>query len=136
MVRFVYSPEPAVLASKRYDTIALRFTISLKRGVRTLTSAEWCAAAKERSRIHIGSFACRSLLPRRGRSDCAMVSAIPDADRDQSVMDNEVASPHGYCGGPAFAVGLVWYGPARPAGPFFDRRQLPCTVTLSMKRTG
>src|SRR2546428_12247297 len=40
----------------------------------------------------------------------------PDADRHQSMMDNELASPHGYCGGPAFAVGLVSYGPALPAG--------------------
>ncbi len=32
MVRFVYSPEPAVWVSKRYETIALRFTISLKKG--------------------------------------------------------------------------------------------------------
>src|SRR5258705_11396678 len=60
----------------------------------------------------------------------------PDADRHQSMMDNELASPHRYWGDPAFAVRLVWDGPARPAGPFFDRRQLPCTVTLTMKRTG
>src|SRR6266851_2138859 len=94
----------------------------------------------------IGSFACRTLLTRMGRIDWTMVSAIlwhqsaervlnspggwteelslaertgvrtPDADRHQSMMDNELASPHGYCGVPAFAVGLVWYGPALPAG--------------------
>src|SRR6266436_6779965 len=89
---------------------------------------------------------CLTLLTRMGRLDCTMVSAIrchqsgggvlqspggwteelslaertrertPDADRHESMMDNELASPHGYCGGPAFAVRLVWYGPALPAG--------------------
>src|SRR5260370_7928253 len=40
----------------------------------------------------------------------------PDADRHQSMMDNELASPHGNCGGPAFAVGLGSDGPPLPAG--------------------
>src|SRR2546426_10697530 len=57
----------------------------------------------------------------------------PDTDRHQSMMDKESASLHGYCGGSAFAVGLVSYGPAlygprtaadrRLGGPYHEDRR-------------
>src|SRR5207249_11939388 len=47
MTRCVFSPEPAILVSNKYDTTALRFTNSSNTGVTTSTRSEERRVGKE-----------------------------------------------------------------------------------------